>query len=273
MKNLLKLLFSFIFVTAMACSDSDGDGDPTLEIFTEFNEVHFFDKGNGNNASDLGIGVTLTSTEGIEEMRFVVLKRNSSLDKSLSFLEGLESDRYHSIFPIGDKVEYISSLTSAMNDVDGDPIQNGVEYFVQIYFVGPNAVSRPSKIIQLEEAPVLTGFYEGSWEFLGIGNRITVLLTGEGNSYTGETAFIDSTEGNRIQGDFNFELVNNNVPSLEYHYRPFVLEKEVNSTCIGIYSGEGTASEDLTRLTFMYTGKTCDGVDTAGTITLKRNTK
>lgn len=114
-------------------------------------EVTATDVGDANNASDLKISFTKAANEtNINEYRIMVVKEANAGNFKVEHAYNVPSKSYDSV-PVGRNFDNV--LRSGINDVDGQPIHNLVDYRVFVLSVSNNkessALSAPSNPVRL----------------------------------------------------------------------------------------------------------------------------
>lgn len=129
--------------------------DVTIQGVTEVGKaanVTAADVGDNNNASDLKVSFTKAANEtNISEYRIMVVKQANAGNFKVDQASSVRSGNYDRV-PIGSNFEDV--LRPRTNDVDGQPIQNLVDYQVFVLSVSnngsiSNALSAPSAPIKL----------------------------------------------------------------------------------------------------------------------------
>ncbi|MGG4344104.1 stalk domain-containing protein [Paenibacillus lautus] len=129
--------------------------DVTIQGVTEVGKaanVTAADVGDNNNASDLKVSFTKAANEtNISEYRIMVVKQANAGNFKVDQAINVRSGNYDRV-PIGSNFEDV--LRPRTNDVDGQPIQNLVDYQVFVLSVSnngsiSNALSAPSAPIKL----------------------------------------------------------------------------------------------------------------------------
>ncbi|MGG4103745.1 copper amine oxidase N-terminal domain-containing protein [Paenibacillus lautus] len=128
--------------------------DVTIQGVTEVGKatnVTAADVGDNNNASDLKVSFTKAANEtNISEYRIMVVKQANAGNFKVDQASSVRSGNYDRV-PVGDNFNNV--LRPGTNDVDGQPIQNLVDYQVFVLSVSNNgsnnALSAPSAPIKL----------------------------------------------------------------------------------------------------------------------------
>ncbi|AWP29278.1 copper amine oxidase N-terminal domain-containing protein [Paenibacillus sp. Cedars] len=176
-------------------------------------DVTAADAGDNNNASDLKVSFKKAANEtNIREYRIMVVKQANAANFKVAQANNVGINNYDSV-PIG--ADFSNVLRPGINDVDGQPIKNMVDYQVFVLSVsnnGNNALSAPSAPIKLTGTTVTvpSNVYAGIESTNGNGSDVVVRFspaTGSINEYR-----IMVVPTNKKFGDSEA----NNVPSGNY---------------------------------------------------------
>lgn len=147
------------------------------------------DNGDNNNASDLKVSFTKAANESnIKEYRIMVVKQANAGNFNLNQANSVASGNFDSV-PVG--TNFGNVLRSGINDVEGQPIRNSVDYQVFVLSVSnngsiSNALSAPSAPIKLTGTAVTvpSDVYAGIESTNGNASDIVVRFTPAANSGT-----------------------------------------------------------------------------------------
>ena len=127
-------------------------------------EVNAFDLDNNGNVSDIRVDFIVENNLNVSEYRIMVIPTNSSSSFNQDIAVSIPRDSYLFIDPISFETKYSESrLPSALLDVNGDLIVNGVEYVVAVLVEGTGnfQLSEFSKPFTLLDQGIYVGYYKG----------------------------------------------------------------------------------------------------------------
>ncbi|MFY0624982.1 MAG: hypothetical protein JXR07_01725 [Reichenbachiella sp.] len=225
---------SIILISLLnSCSQSDNEIPETTPSFT-FSTLAFYDRENQNNSGDILLKYVLTSDIApIDEMRLIVSTSQLTLEDALN----LSSESYSVIEKLDSRD---SHLSSDLEDLDGNPIIEEVDYQVYILGIFQNSefspVLTPAQTITLKNevvvvTPTITGEYN-AMEDLVIANDGTLYINGGGfgattqlfkittegrstvisNGLNGAVGIALDAEGNVYSSNFNNTTINKITP-------------------------------------------------------------
>lgn len=201
------------------------------------------DAGDNNNASDLKVSFTKAANEtNIREYRIMVVKQGNAANFNLNQANSVRSGNYDSV-PVGSIFDNV--LRPGINDVEGQPIRNLVDYQVFVLSVSNNgsissALSAPSAPIKLTGTAVTvpSDVYAGIESTNGNASDIVVKFssaTGSIEQYrimvVPETKKFGDYEANKVLPG-NYTVVNVDSSLREYVKNLEATTKDVNGAAI-----------------------------------------
>ena len=254
------------FLGASALLFSCSSDEEPAQYSDEIDLIRIWDVGNANNAGDMRVGFTFTVTSDTE-VRVFVAKAASAVPAGAG--ETIGPDRYQ-LATASTGSSFSLRLSEGLLDTDGEAIQNGVSYVVQIFVAAEGKLSNPSDAFAISDAPVWAGSYGGLWnDNLYDDFGITATLSGSGTSYSGPfyyTANFTSCCGGNDDGSISMTIREDGTID-NFRYDQDLID--FMGGCPGLYNGSGQVDGDL-MLRINFEGEDCEGPHTGGLMELTK---
>lgn len=263
----MKKFYVYMLLAALcACGGSDNEVAIPTNLVIGIKATDF---GNNGNASDIKVIFSVSDITKTTEFRVVLVKTAEEANLTVQEATSLSQDSYFSIESVRRENEF--TLDAGMKDVDGNDIQNDVDYTVKVLLVNGNALSIADlkATITLADAHILQGKYIGLWNdniYTNFG--ISADLTYQDNVLSGPfyyTGNFTACCGGPDDGKITVRIEDNIITSFVYDQ---VLITFMNG-CNGLYTGTGRVRNTI-ELDINFEGNDCEGPHTGGRITMTK---
>ncbi len=217
-------------------------------------EIRAYDLGNIGNGSDIRVDFDVQNNLNVREYRIMVFPTNSSTSFNVAIASKLGPASYVAVLPVPIEDRYsVKRLTSGLLDVNGNPIQNRLEYVVAILVegIGNFQLSEFSRPFTLKDQAIYAGYYEGR----DCCNNVKSTIKFSGGKYRGPHIWV---QGDITLAEFSFIITEtDSVKEFIWNLNVACIEAFNNCTtrpeiCTAEYIGSGTLSDELVLVIFAF---------------------
>ena len=259
-----KMTLMFIMGLMLSCSDEEmGTLKTDIVQITSIKDI-----GNAANGSDVIVNFTLTTTQGLSNLQFMVIPSSDFI--SIDEVASPSPDQIHEI-SVQTKSDQ-ARLPADMLDHNGQPLANDVNYTLVVFAIidGSRHINEQVDEFILRDKHILDGRYIGTWDDnlytnFGISADLKIdqgILSGP---FYYSAGFVACCGGSN-DGHIRLQIDGQAITSFVYNQS---LEAFMGGFCSGKYEGEGKIV-DLINLHIDFTGDDCEGPHTDGKIILTR---
>ncbi len=250
-------------IIIFSCSDEKEN-----EISNNVYNIQTLDVGNDFTAADLKVSFAVEDLSQVTGFRILIVKASSDI-LTVKLVTELEPSAYHKVILNG-RLGYNVRLEPEQTDTDGDDLEEGQSYFIQVFSEGSEKLSQPSDNFILEENDNIPGAYVGLWndniyDDFGISTEIEKLSEGRYRGIFYYSSNFTPCCGGDDDGHILFTIENDSILNFVYNQDL----PNFMGGCPGRYTGEGILVEDI-DLNISFAGNDCEGAHTGGNIYLER---
>ncbi len=228
----------------------------------------------GNAVSSEDIHVDITFSEGVDEIRLVIIPSSSLNSAMPDEIRNAPAGSFMELDVISSSRKEYNARFTDITDINGAAIVNDVAYSIAIVFTKDEEtfVSEEFANITLTDDSPILGKYVGSWNdnlFTNIDVSF-ILESQNGNRVTGpffiSTNFRPAWGGEENDGTITIDLNEEGSNEIIFRYNQDL--PDYMGGCPGLYVGEGSFSS--MRINISFTGDDCDGFHENGSIRVDR---